>query len=122
MGLPAPDIAVAPASGKNLVSGKATVGFSGVVMGKAVTQTFTVRNTGKGTLRGLVISKRGKHASDFTVKALRKKSLAPGAKTTFQVIFKPRKTGKRKAELKIASNDPDENPFKIRLAGTGKAP
>lgn len=119
-GLPAPDIAVASQTASNLVSGKAVVGFGGVVIGKAVTQTFKVRNTGKGILRGLVISKSGSHAADYIVKAPGKKILAPGATTTFKVIFKPRVKGTRKVALTIASNDPDENPFKMRLTGIGK--
>jgi Abnormal spindle-like microcephaly-assoc'd, ASPM-SPD-2-Hydin len=122
MGLPSPDIAVSWASGKNLISGKGTVGFGGVVIDKSSTQTFTVRNTGKDTLRGLIVSKVGAQSAEFTVKALGSKSLAPGARTTFRVIFKPKAKGTRKAELQIASNDPDENPFRIKLAGTGRVP
>jgi hypothetical protein len=36
------------------------------------------------------------------------------------VVFKPGKAITSKALLKIASNDKDENPFRVKLTGKGK--
>lgn len=36
--------------------------------------------------------------------------------------FKPFAKGTRSASLRIKSNDTDENPFDIRLTGSGAAP
>ena len=50
-------------------------------------------------------------------------TLAPNASTTFTVTFALGAVGShRSANLHIASNDPDENPFDIALTGTGLAP
>jgi hypothetical protein len=118
---PSPDIAVSLLSGRELASGSKSVGFGRIAVGRSVTKTFTIRNTGTGELRGLAVTKMGTQAADFTVSLLRKKRLAPGEKTTFKVIFKPTAEGTRKAVLKIASNDPNENPFTIRVVGAGTA-
>jgi hypothetical protein len=53
------------------------------------------------------------------IEAPGKTSLAPGTSTTFKVTFKPAAKGKRVAALAIASNDPDEDPFGIKLSGEG---
>jgi hypothetical protein len=45
--------------------------------------------------------------------------LAPGAAITFRVTFKAKAVGLREASIRIASNDRDENPFIINLAGQG---
>jgi hypothetical protein len=47
------------------------------------------------------------------------REVAPGASATFTVTFKPSATGARTASIRIASNDRDENPFIINLAGEG---
>ena len=57
--------------------------------------------------------------TEFTVGLPGKKALAPGASTTFKVTFKPAAAGSRIAVIKIASNDSNENPFDIKLTGTG---
>jgi hypothetical protein len=117
----APEITVQQPKGKELVGGKSTVRYASVKKGKAgETKTFVIHNTGKKTLKGLKLDVGGKHRNDFRDSGLSKKSLAPGAKMTFKVSFSPKAVGKRKAVVKIESNDADENPFEITLLGTGK--
>ena len=123
--LVAPDISVEQPAGTPLVDGASTVNFGPATIGAggAQTRTFTLRNTAlDGTLTGLALSTTGAAAGDYTVSALGATSLAPGASTTFLVTFAPGATGSRAAALRIASNDPDEAPFDIALAGTGVAP
>ncbi len=82
-------------------------------------QTFTIKNTGPANLTGLVLSKSGANASDYTFSALGASTLALNTTTTFTVTFTPSAIGTRTATVTIASNDPDENPFEINLTGVG---
>ncbi|HYF36711.1 MAG TPA: choice-of-anchor D domain-containing protein [Prosthecobacter sp.] len=87
----------------------------------SATQTFTVQNKGTGDLTGLALTTTG-HSSDFTLGALGATTLAPDGTTTFTVGFTPSASGARAAVIKIASNDGDENPFEINVAGNATAP
>lgn len=117
---PAPEIEVQQSKVASLKDGKSTVVFKSVKKGrKGQTKTFVIRNTGKAILKGLSLEVGGLHKSNFTTKGLSKTSLAPGKGMTFQVTFKPSAVGKRKAFVKIASNDADENPFTFVVSGTG---
>jgi hypothetical protein len=53
------------------------------------------------------------------VSALSATTLASGNSTTFTVTFTPTAGSGRTAQLSIASNDADENPFLINLSGFG---
>ncbi len=81
--------------------------------------TYVVRNDGSGPLSGLALVKSGTNNADFNLGALGATILAAGEKTTFQVTFNPTGQGSRSASAAITSNDPDENPFAVSLAGTG---
>lgn len=117
----APEIAVEQPKGKGLRDGKAVKKFGSVVVGRGSSRklTFTIRNSGNSSLNDISVSLKGKHLKDFILIKPKHKTLAPGASTTFKVTFKPIKSGKRNATLKIKSNDKDENPFDIRLTGMG---
>lgn len=118
-----PEISVQQPAGSELTDGGAKKSFGTVTVGKKGTaKTFTIRNAGKATLKNLAVSKTGADKADFIVGKLSASSLAPGATAKFTVTFKPKAKGARKAAIKIASNDADENPFDIKLAGMGKAP
>ena len=120
-GLTAPEIAVLQPAKKSLKDGSSAVSFGTVAVKKAVSKTFTIRNTGSAKLSKLAVTINGRHAKDFIVGKPRKASLAPGGSTTFKVTFKPRAAGTRKAAIHIRSNDANENPFDIKLQGKGKA-
>ena len=114
-----PDIAIA-ASGKNLVDARSTLAFGSAKPGKSASKTLTIRNTGSAPLTNLSLRVSGAARKDFKLGKIGKTTLAPGAKTTAKLTFKPKKKGNRKALLKVLSNDPDENPFDIGLNGKGK--
>lgn len=117
---PAPEIVVEQPEKSGLTSGKNTKSFGTSKVGKAGRALkFTVRNTGSANLTGIKASVAGKHAKDFVVTQVTKASLAQGASTIFTVTFKPTAKGARNADLKIASNDADENPFVVKLSGAG---
>jgi hypothetical protein len=116
-----PEISVQQPAGTELKDGKSSKAFGASKVNKAApAKTFIIRNKGKATLSGLKVSKSGNQKNDFTVGPLSKTSLAPGAKATFTVTFKPKAKGAREAVLKVASNDKDENPFEIEVTGSGK--
>ena len=91
--------------------------FGSVEKGKVRTKTFTIKNVGKNMLQNISVSIKG--SATFTLKKPKGTSLKPGASTTFTVTFKPKNKRKQAAELLITSDDADENPFNIKLSGTG---
>lgn len=115
-----PEISVMQQDGSELEDGEAVESFGLYAVGsRSMRKKFTIENTGDGKLRDLSIALRGKDASSFGVSSLRVKSLAPGETTTISVFFKPQALGDRTCSLRIKSNDSDENPFVIKLSGTG---
>jgi hypothetical protein len=78
-----------------------------------------VRNDGVLDLTGLALSVDG--SADFVAGVLGLTTLAPNQSITFDVTFTPSAAGARAAVLRVASNDPNENPFDINLTGTGDA-
>jgi hypothetical protein len=118
-GVGVPSITVQQPAGTYLKSGVAR-SFGPAALKSTVTMTFTISNTGTANLTSLSVSRSGTNTKDFVVKAPLKTTLAPGAKTTFKVIFKPTAKGVRQAVLHIRSNDKDDNPFDITVTGKGK--
>ena len=121
---PTPDIAVfngastAPADERTNNTGTFT--FPNTTLGNtSAAQTFTIKNVGTANLTGIAITLAGTNTSDFVLNASGATSLAPNATRTFTVSFKPTADGMRNAIVRIASNDPDENPFLINISGTG---
>ena len=113
-----PEIAVQQPIGSELVDGAAKKSFGTVKLGKTgITKIFTIKNTGKANLTGLLITKNGKHARDFIVTAPTRTTIAAGGSTTFNVRFKPTAKGTRTAAIHIKSNDANESPFDISLTG-----
>ena len=63
----------------------------------------------------------GAHASDFSVTSIPGNTIAPGGgTTTFQIAFDPSAAGVRSAEISIANDDFDENPYNFSILGTGE--
>ncbi len=118
-GVAVPEIAVSQ-SGVNMTDGLTTVNFGNVNIGLTSRRTFSIRNAGLAGLTGLRVSLSG--SSAWAVTSLSVSSLASGSSTSFTVSFTPVATAPSGASLAIFSNDADENPFNISLAGTGIVP
>jgi len=95
------------------------------ILSATVSRTFTVRNTG---LADLILSGSpkvaitGANASDFTLTSDASSPVAAGGgTTTFTVLFDPTAEGVRTAQLSIANDDMDENPYNFKIQGTGTA-
>jgi len=118
---PEPNIVVSSGSnGKKLKNGKALISFGLVKLGKkSITRNIVVKNTGKVKLNGIKVTLEGRHKNHYRVAKLRKNSLDTGDSLTIKVYFRPKSHGLRKALLYIASNDPDDNPFKLKISGSG---
>jgi autotransporter-associated beta strand protein len=119
-----PEIAIEKAPGTNIVNG-GSHDFGSLEVGIKESLTFTVRNTGSadlnltGTPRVDII---GTEAADFTVTTPPNATIVPGGNTTFTVEFAPSESGPRSAQISIANNDSNENPFVINLGGKGVGP
>lgn len=123
LALEAVDIAVEYPVGTELLSGISTVGFGAVVMGDAgVDRVITVRNAGVEALTDLAVEVTGVHAGEFVLMAGLPAALPPGESGSFTVRFTPGGGGPRSAVVNVVSNDPDESPFVIALAGGGVVP
>lgn len=120
---PRPEIAIITPDGSNLLDGVSTRKFGSAEVGTSGnSKTFTIRSVGTLRLTGLKIVKGGANPGNFSVTQLSKTSLLPGESVKFKVTFKPKATGNRKAVIRVKSSDSDENPFDIKVQGTGKSP
>jgi hypothetical protein len=107
-------------NGESLSDGAATIEFPGLVTAGpgSTSATLTVRNTGARPLTGLAATIEGTHASDFATDAFSQSTLVPGQSLNFVLTFASTVVGAKSAMLRIASDDPDENPFDIALSGS----
>ena len=115
----APDIAVFNSSGTDLRNNSLR-NFGRIQTRKASPSvTFRIQNTGSLPLNDIKIGTSGANRLDFKIVSPPARTLAAGAITTFKVKFSPGAKGERGTILKIESNDPDEQIFKIKLTGRG---
>jgi hypothetical protein len=88
--------------------------------------TFTITNDGSAVLNltddpRVTIS--GTHAGDFTLTTDAPATVASGGGTeTFVITFDPSATGVRNANVSIANDDADENPYNFAIKGNGTDP
>ncbi len=97
--------------------------FGNVVIGEALTHTFTISNSGPMTLSVSNFTLSGTGAGDFNVIGLPLPTQIPPISTvTFQVIFSPLAEGTRAVTLTLVNNDPDETFYDFALQGAGLSP
>lgn len=113
------DIVVEYPADTGLTSGGSVIILPEVIISgqSGSAHTFTIKNSGEMNLADLVISKAGTNPGDFVISGPVATSVAAGNSTTFTLTFAPQgfMGGTRSAEIRIASNDPDENPFVIAV-------
>lgn len=85
------------------------------------TRTYTIRNTGAGTLNLNGITITGTNAADFAVTTAPSNTIASGSSTTFVVTFTPSGSFTRTATINIDNTDSDENPYDFAISGVGVA-
>lgn len=84
--------------------------------------TFTIQNTGTGTLNLTGVPRvviGGANPGDFTVTATPAASVAASGSTTFTITFNPSAVGLRTATVSIANDDSNENPYTFSIQGNG---
>ena len=109
LSLSAPDIASIPIAGS----------YNSVNVGSYLDITFVIRNEGNADLN---VSATTLSSTDFSIQSGGGAfTLSPAATHDMVVRFNPTSAGYKVASLNMNSNDPDENPFQILLAGWGVA-
>ena len=111
----------------NIASGTGTFDFGNTnLASNSGAITFTIENTGIDslTLSGLPkIAVSGLNASDFTVnETLTTSTVVAGDSTIFTITFTPGAAGVRSANISIANNDANENPYNFTITGIGVIP
>lgn len=120
VGLVQPHLVLQQPLGTALMHEESTVSFGSVNVGSGPAfRTFTISNEGTADLMGIGLSIVGPNAADYTVTSPPPENLAPGATAQFTIRFLPSVPGESVAYLRIASNDPDHNPFEVELGGAG---
>jgi len=105
-----PDIAVDPA----------TKAYGNVLVGSSASQTFEVSNEGNDDLNVTSTTLIGTDPGQFSIdNGGGAFTLAPGETRNIDVSFNPTSVGLKTVTLRIASNDPDENPKDVALNGIG---
>lgn len=116
------DIAVEQPAGSAVPDGGSR-NLGNVNIGGTADFVFTIRNTGTtGSLTGLGITVDGTDAALFSIVSNPVAPVAAGGSTTFTLRVASTTRGVKNANLHIASNDPDENPYDIALSVNGIAP
>ncbi|HEX7260850.1 MAG TPA: choice-of-anchor D domain-containing protein, partial [Luteolibacter sp.] len=103
-----------------LETGTPTAGFNAVPVGdRSKSHFFVITNVGNRSLTAIRTRLEGASNTDFRIVTPTRTSLAPGKHTTVEIIFSPKKIGKRKTTLKILSSDSDESVIGLPLSGIG---
>ncbi|MGH2570654.1 MAG: choice-of-anchor D domain-containing protein, partial [bacterium] len=111
--VPAPDVAVTPASRD----------WGVVTLGESAVRTVEIRNEGELALEVLTTELAGAGSTSFFLESGRAPvTLPPGASASVAIRFSPAATGPVAAVLRIESNDPDEGTIDVALAGRATAP
>jgi len=106
------------ADGNNITSGETTINatlntfFPFTAIGGNTEQTFTLQNTGTGTLN---ISSITSSDANFTVSGV--STVIGGNNTTFKVTFAPTTSGSHTSTITINSNDCDEAAYTFQVRG-----
>ncbi|MEM9182001.1 MAG: choice-of-anchor D domain-containing protein [Pseudomonadota bacterium] len=110
-------------NGVSIADGDASPGpadgtaFGDVGIGASLNRTFTIHNTGGGTL--MLVPPLEILGTSFSITQPAESSLGPGQSTAFTIGFTPESLGQVIGQVTILSNDADENPYTFAVSGTG---
>lgn len=93
--------------------------FAAQFIGSSQAKSFRIQNLGTSDLTGINITIGGTNPGDFSITSAPSGTVNPSSLTTFEITFAPIATGVRIADISIANNDSDENPYTFRVQGTG---
>lgn len=118
---PAPEIEVYQPLGTMLTEGAAR-NFGTIQIGSQAVLAFRIENKGTAPLTGLAVQIVGADSPQFSADSSPPAEIAVGGHAEVSIRFSPTAAGAKAVELRIASNDADENPFVVALSGTGSDP
>jgi hypothetical protein len=101
--------------------------FGPVPLNTTASRAFTLRNTGLANLEisGVTISSANTAGAvttgPFMIDGSGARTIAPGGSAQVLLIFKPLTAGAFTAQVRAASNDPDENPYIFTVTGSGQS-
>ncbi|WP_188768473.1 choice-of-anchor D domain-containing protein, partial [Emticicia aquatilis] len=85
-----------------------------------VVRTFTIENTGTGSLTIPIGGITSSNTSEFAIGGIAlPATIAANNSTTFTITFNPNSSGSRTSTINITNNDADENPYNFSIQGTG---
>lgn len=96
--------------------------FGAVCANAVILKTFTIQNTGTGTLSVNTITMSGADAASFSVTVISPASpVSASGSATFAVTFTPASAGVKTATITIPNNDCDESAYDFVLTATCNA-
>lgn len=106
------------------IADASTFSFGSFLLGEnSGAVVFTIQNQGGAPLSlngSPVVVLSGVNSSDFTLDQTEiLSSLLPGESTSFTITFTASVVGLKTADISIANNDTDENPFNFTITGNG---
>lgn len=117
---PAAYIFVEQPSGTVLVNNAAALSqLTALVGSSSVARVYDLRNLGNADLSSLIFQLSGYDVGDFQITTPSTNTLSAGGITNFSVSFSPTTSGNKTAQLSITSNDTNNSPFIVNLAGFG---
>lgn len=108
-------------TGEVIPNGSSAHDFTRVSPGSSDMVTFNITNTGAGDLNLSSITFMAGDILEFSIddSATQYSNVPTSGTTSFDVLFSPLSTGNKSATIEIASNDPDENPYRLMVYGQG---
>ena len=117
-----PEIVIERSDGTSLEDG-GEFSFGTLHPGKERVHQFVIRNGGTAVLSGLSAGVGAGGDPGFVIASQPVSSVTgPGQSAGFTIRFAPGGSGLKTAVIRLASNDPDEDPFDIHLSGHGATP
>ncbi|MDY6968558.1 MAG: FG-GAP-like repeat-containing protein [Spirochaetota bacterium] len=108
----------------DIVSGSGSYSIVGVKTGESSSEVvFTIENTGTFNINltgASPVLLSGDDASEFSVAEQPDTVIAPGANSTFSIVFSPASIGDKTATITIENNDYDESSYTFTINGTTK--
>lgn len=112
---PTPEIAVSDSASNDITDNSGSFDFGTTYVGTALTQTFTISNSGDAALD--ITPSSLSLPTGFALIGNLPGSVAAGQSTTFDVRLSATSQGSYSGDLVFANNDADENPFSFQLVG-----
>jgi len=119
--IPQPDIHVkVKDTGEDLVSGNGKYNFGNVYhIGDSSTEGFTIANNGSANLILSPPISFNPSLPEFSSTSPSLTTIKPGNSAYFEITFDPTTDIFYETQVEIYCNDPDENPYKFTVRGTG---